>query len=64
VAEVNVIRMTEEIKKKSRILREMIDKEEIGIVGGIYNVETGVVEFYDDMNQMTALLNEESAGKY
>lgn len=64
VAEVNVVRMTEEIKKKSSILREMIDKGEIGIVGGMYNVETGVVEFYDDINQMTALLNEESAGKY
>jgi carbonic anhydrase len=57
VAELNVVRMTEEIKKKSSILREMIDIGEIGIVGGMYNVETGVVEFYDNSNQMTALLN-------
>jgi carbonic anhydrase len=64
VAELNVVRMTEEIKKKSDILREMIDKGEIGIVGGMYNVETGVVEFYGENNEMTALLNEESAGKY
>lgn len=42
----------------------MIDKGEIGIVGGMYNVETGVVEFYNNSNQMTALFNEESAGKY
>jgi carbonic anhydrase len=64
VAALNVVRMTEEIKEKSGILQEMIDKGEIGIVGGMYNVETGVVEFYDDTNQMTALLHEESAGKY
>jgi carbonic anhydrase len=57
VAELNVVRMTEEIKKKSSILREMIDIGEIGIVGGMYNVETGVVEFYNNSNQMTALLN-------
>ena len=50
VAELNVIRMTEEIKQKSSILQEMLDKGEIGIVGGMYNVETGVVEFYDNKN--------------
>ena len=47
VAEKNVLNMLKEIPEKSPIIREMIEKEQIGIVGGMYNVETGVVEFYD-----------------
>ena len=47
VASDNVLRMTQEIQEKSPILREMIEKGQIGIVGGMYNVETGVVEFYE-----------------
>lgn len=50
VAEVNVARMTEEIKQRSSILQEMLNNGEIGIVGGMYNVETGVVEFYNTSN--------------
>ena len=46
VAKDNVLRMTQEIQEKSPVLREMIEQGQIGIVGGIYNVETGVVEFY------------------
>ena len=48
VAERNVLNMLKEIPEKSPIIREMIEKEQIGIVGGMYNVETGVVEFYDE----------------
>lgn len=48
VAEDNVLRMLKEIPQQSPILKEMIDKGQIGIVGGMYNVETGVVEFYDE----------------
>ena len=47
VAEDNVSRMIKEIPQQSPLLKEMIDNGEIGIVGGMYNVETGVVEFYD-----------------
>lgn len=47
VAEKNVYRMLEEIPQKSPILREMIEKGQIGIVGGMYDVETGAVKFYD-----------------
>lgn len=46
VAEQNVHLMLEEIQQKSSILREMIDKNEIGIIGGMYDVETGAVKFY------------------
>lgn len=64
VAETNVVWTVGEIKKNSPILREMIEKGEIGIVGGMYDVETGVVTFYDDVENMTETLHEELAGKY
>lgn len=64
VAETNVVRMVGEIKKRSEILREMIEKGDIGIVGGMYDVETGVVTFYDYVDNMSEALNEEFAGKY
>ena len=34
--------------KNSPILKEMIEKGEIALVGRMYDVETGIVEFYDD----------------
>lgn len=64
VAQINVVRTVGEIRKNSPILREMIEKGEIGIVGGMYDVETGVVTFYDDVENMTGALHEELAGKY
>lgn len=48
VAKENVLRMMEDIHNRSNILDEMIRNGEIGIVGGMYNVETGIVEFYSD----------------
>lgn len=51
VAEENVHRMMDDIKNRSSILKEMAEKGEIGIAGGMYNVETGVVEFYDHQQQ-------------
>lgn len=50
VAEDNVKRMVSEIKDRSSILSEMIDKGEIGIAGAMYDVKTGAVEFYDQTN--------------
>ncbi len=64
VAETNVVWTVGEIKKNSPILREMIESGEIGIVGGMYDVETGEVTFYDDVENMTETLHEELAGKY
>jgi carbonic anhydrase len=63
VAETNVVWTVGEIKKNSPILREMIENGEIGIVGGMYDVETGVVTFYDDVENMTETLHEELASK-
>jgi carbonic anhydrase len=47
VADLNVKRALQEIPKQSAILAELINKGDIALVGGMYNVETGVVEFYD-----------------
>ena len=45
VASTNVAITIENIKKQSPVLKEMLDKKEIGIVGGMYDVETGEVKF-------------------
>jgi carbonic anhydrase len=63
VAETNVVWTVGEIKKNSPILSQMIENGEIGIVGGMYDVETGVVKFYDDVENMTETLHEELASK-
>lgn len=48
VAEINVKRTVKSILQRSHILAEMIENGEIGIIGAMYNVETGDVEFYND----------------
>lgn len=48
VAELHVHLTVKEISRRSPILSEMIQKGEIALVGGMYNVETGLVEFYED----------------
>jgi carbonic anhydrase len=47
IAEKNVELTIEQIKQKSPILKEMLDKGEIGISGGMYDVSTGEVQFFD-----------------
>jgi len=48
VAEINVKRMVKSILQSSYILEQMVENGENGIIGTMYNVETGVVEFYAD----------------
>ncbi len=48
VASLNVRITQKQILKNSPILKEMIEKGEIALVGGMYDVETGIVDFYDD----------------
>jgi len=47
VAEANVRYQMKRVREKSPILREMIDKGEVGLVGGIYDISTGEVTFFD-----------------
>ncbi len=48
VASLNVKITQKQILKNSPILKEMIEKGEIALVGGMYDVQTGIVDFYDD----------------
>jgi len=49
VSEINVKRSVKNIIERSYILEQMVESGEIGVVGAMYNIETGVVEFYDDV---------------
>ena len=49
VATLNVKRSVKNIIERSFILEEMLDNGEIGIVGAMYNIDTGKVEFYKDV---------------
>ncbi|MFZ1786041.1 MAG: carbonic anhydrase family protein [Ferruginibacter sp.] len=49
VATINVKRTVHGIIERSSILKEMVEKGEIGIVGGTHDISTGEVTFYDDV---------------
>lgn len=53
VSAINVKRTVTAIMERSPILKEMIEKGEIGIVGGCHDITTGEVEFFED----TLILN-------
>ncbi|HEX6914743.1 MAG TPA: carbonic anhydrase family protein [Chitinophagaceae bacterium] len=53
VAAINVHRTAISITEKSAILNEMVERGEIGIVGAMYDVSTGRVEFYEDTIQIS-----------
>ncbi len=46
VASLNVVNTLKEVTKKSSIIKTMNKKGQIAIVGGMYDVATGVVDFY------------------
>ncbi|MEQ8425032.1 MAG: carbonic anhydrase family protein [Cyclobacteriaceae bacterium] len=48
VASLNVRITKKQILKNSPALADMIAKDEIALIGGMYDVETGQVNFYDD----------------
>jgi carbonic anhydrase len=48
VAELNVMLVKRQIMARSPVLAEMVAKSEIAIVGGMYDVESGAVSFYDE----------------
>jgi carbonic anhydrase len=48
VAAINVRRTVKAIQERSPILKEMIAKGEIGIIGGSHDITSGIVTFYED----------------
>lgn len=49
VSAINVRRSVKNIIERSFIIEQMVESGEIGVVGAMYNIETGKVEFYDDV---------------
>ncbi len=48
VSEANVRLVMRQIHDRSPVLREMLDHGEIGLVGGMYDLETGKVRFFEN----------------
>lgn len=46
VASLNVKEVLHQIPNQSQIIKEMVEKDQIAVIGGMYNVATGVVKFY------------------
>ncbi|QYS89720.1 MULTISPECIES: carbonic anhydrase family protein [Flavobacterium] len=57
VAQINVKRTVKSILQRSYILEQMVENGMIGIVGGMYNIETGLVEFYEDCTFIKSDIN-------
>jgi carbonic anhydrase len=49
VAYANVENSMEEILERSGIIREFFSSGEIGIIGGVYDVDSGVVDFFKNL---------------
>ena len=47
VAEANVHLVMQQIRERSRILREMLEQHQIALVGGLYDLSTGEVHFFN-----------------
>ncbi len=48
VARLNVLHTMEVIRRRSATLRGLLDRRQIALIGGLYDVRTGVVEFISD----------------
>ena len=48
VAVIQVRRSVEDVIERSVVLREMIEKREVALIGALYDVETGAVAFLED----------------
>jgi carbonic anhydrase len=49
VATINVKRSVKNIIERSFILEQMVEEGKIGVVGAMYNIDTGKVQFYKDV---------------
>jgi carbonic anhydrase len=48
VSTINVKRTVKSILERSPILQDLVERKQIGIVGGMYDVSSGEVKFYHD----------------
>jgi carbonic anhydrase len=49
VARINVHRSVKAVIERSFILEQLVEDQKIGVVGGIHDLETGVVEFFEEL---------------
>lgn len=54
VAELNVLLVKRQVMERSALLAGMIRESELALVGGMYDVDSGAVEFYDSRMLMGA----------
>jgi carbonic anhydrase len=54
VSVINVKRAVNSIIERSSVLEQMVKRGEIGIIGAMYNVETGYVDFYPETFQFNS----------
>jgi carbonic anhydrase len=59
VSSINVRRSVKSIIERSFIIEQMVENGEIGVVGAMYNIDTGKVEFYTDVEYVKDELNPE-----
>lgn len=59
VSSINVRRSVKSIIERSFIIEQMVEKGEIGVVGAMYNIDTGKVEFYNDVEYVKDEMNPE-----
>jgi len=59
VSSINVRRTVKSIIERSYIIEQMVETGAIGVVGAMYNIDTGRVEFYDDVQYIRDELNPE-----
>ena len=59
VSSINVRRTVKSIIERSYIIEQMVETGAIGVVGAMYNIDTGRVEFYDDVQYIKDDLNPE-----
>ncbi|MHB1948533.1 MAG: carbonic anhydrase family protein [Gammaproteobacteria bacterium] len=52
IAKDNVLLVMKQIQARSPVIRKLIDDGQIGIVGGMQDLETGQVTFFDDQSIM------------
>jgi carbonic anhydrase len=57
VTNLNVANTLQQIYQRSEILKIMLDQDEIAMVGAMYHVESGVVDFADYSNDLAVLCN-------
>jgi len=59
VSSINVRRTVKSIIERSYIIEQMVETGAIGVVGAMYNIDTGRVEFYDDVQYIKDEMNPE-----